>query len=251
MLRHEQFFPDVTLYLPEGPLSPRDDAYGEQKPLETGKVDALRSKLSGVVKGVKNSVRTTWSQDGVLRLFEEVLYYAGSDSEASLPLDKREITFVPRSDLVPEDLGEKERLATKYGGEGYVLKNIVGDCLRLPDGRFRIRLGYLGQERETTQNQVVGTLAHEYGHTLGDQIPDPTFEEVKAYAFQKFIMRYLLGEGRYFINGYYRDRVHDIARSALNQLVTAGIAEEAVVAHVTGLPFGLVHPNSYQIMLRE
>lgn len=250
MLRHEQFFPDITLYLPKGPLSPRDDACGAQKPLETGKVDTLRSKLGGVVKGVKKAVRTPWDQDGVLRLFEEVLYYAGSDLEVSLPLDKREITFVPRSDLVPEDPGERERLSARYGGEGYALTSIIGSCLRLPDGGFRIRLGYLGQEREATQNQVVGTLAHEYGHTLGDQIDDPVFEEVKAYAFQKFTMRYFLGKGRYFIDGYYRDRVHDIAASALNQLVSAGIAEEAVIAHVTGLPFGLVHPNNYQIMSR-
>ena len=250
MLRHEQFFPDVTLDLPKGPLSPRDGAYGAQKPLETGKVNALKSKLSDAVNGVKKTVRIPWDQHGVLRLFEEVLYDAGSDSKASLPLDKRVINFVPRSDLVPEDPGEREKLSAKYGGEGYALTSIIGSCLRLPDGGFRIRLGYLGQEREASWNQVLGTLAHEYGHTLGDQIDDLVLEEVKAYAFQKFIMRYLLGKGRYFINGYYRDRVHDIARSALNQLVTAGIVEEAVIAHVTGLPFGLVHPNSYQIMLR-
>ena len=250
MLSHERFFPDVTLYLPKGPLSPRDDAYGAQKPPETGKVDALRSKLSDAVNGVRNSVRIPWDQDGVLSFFGEVLYYAESDSGASLPLDNREITFVPRSDLVPEDPGEKERLAAKYGGKGYILKNIAGDCLRLADGRFRIRLGYLGQEREASWNQVMGTLAHEYGHTLGVKIDDPVFEEVKAYAFQKFTMRYLLGQGRYFIDGYYRDRVHDIAASALNQLLSAGIIEEAVIAHVTGLPFGGVKPNSYQIMLR-
>lgn len=250
MLRHEQFFPDVTLYLPEGPYSLREDGNGKHELPGVVKVGALRSKLGGVVKDVKKAIRTPWNQDGVLRLFEEVLYYVGSDSKASLSLDKREVTFVPQSDLAPEDSSEKERLATRYGGEGYVLTNIIGGCLRLPDGRFRIRLGYLGQEREVTQNQVVGTLAHEYGHTLGGQITDPTFEEVKAYAFQGLFMRYLLGPDKYHIDGYYRDRVHDIARSALNQLVAAGIVEEAVVAHVTGLPFGLVHPNSYQIMLR-
>lgn len=253
----EQFFPGVEFKLPSGQTN-RDPEIvevqdfmlktGEMLVIEWPVVDLTKPRheeedeLEEVIDGDEHG----WKFDKVLREFSVITGLMEQELEISLPMNNRSVSFVERMKLIPEDPDDIMALVDKYGK--YIIDGIAGDCTRFQDGSFAIRVGYKGQEDRIPKSEAMYVLAHEYGHSLGEHIEDPVFEEVKAYAFARLVMQY------YFQSDYVGmesrtlqpDRVHDIAIHRIEQLNARRIGEAEIIAHLTARPFGRHQPSDYQ-----
>jgi len=121
-----------------------------------------------------------------------------------------------------------------------------GDCTRLEDGTYQLRVGGKDEEFQGLA-VVVDTAAHEYGHTLGETLDDAADEELKAYAFASLFQR------RYECNTEYADvnsflssdSPHDVALHMLGELLRVGIPEGAIISHLIGEKLGKFNPTDY------
>lgn len=161
-----------------------------------------------------------------------------------LTMRRRSVQFVTKDEIRPQTEEEKQQLIEKYGGD-YILDGITGDCTRNTDGSFTLRVGFKGEEEAVHHDDVLQTVAHEYGHTVGERLEDATLEELKAYTFENLVMREFYKASQYYPYVMDASTTHSIALFRLEQLLTRGIPEEAILAHVTGRRFGKCYPNDY------
>lgn len=165
-----------------------------------------------------------------------------------LTMSRRTLTFVTPDEMIPKTDKEKQSLIQRYGN--YVADGGIGDCMRNPDGTFTIRIGFAGQEDTVSKEDVLELMGHEYGHTLGEHLEDPIFEELKANAFANLFMRSYFNVSRYRIYQIDVSTIHDTAQFWLEQLLDKGINEEAILAHLTGNRFRKSYPNDYLDKIR-
>lgn len=184
-----------------------------------------------------------WNPEQLHQQFLQNLQMLSEKIGQGLPIEDRYISFVPREEMRPETKEEQLALINTYGE--YIKDGGVGDCARNDDGTFTIRIGYLGEETTTVEDAVIDTLAHEYGHTLGERLPSSIDEELKAYAFTNLFMRHFF-EGIYLMEPVEVSGVHEESLHRLNQLTNAGIPSEAILAQLIGESFGKYNPEAYR-----
>jgi hypothetical protein len=186
-----------------------------------------------------------WSFDIVLTDFKTILGKMEKSLGVNLPIDKRYFFNVEAQKFIPEVQEERERLAQKYGE--YILNGIDGSCERLEnDEGFLIMVGFKGREDSVDHLRVLSVLAHEYGHSLGENIKDVENEELKADAFSNLFMRFYYDVDEYWDDcDLSPDKKHDIATHKLNLLRIKGNREEEILAQLTGINFGGFSENSY------
>ncbi len=182
-----------------------------------------------------------WDELSLFIEFGFTLRQLSKKLKQPLSMDGRDIMLVAAEELDPESDEEKMGMLDLYGK----LIQSAADCDRKDDGTFLIRLGYLGEEEIVPFEQVLGDLAHEFGHTLGPKfLKSGVFEELKAFAFEHLFMRqyYNLDSYEILADG---DGVHTTALQRLEQLHIAGIPSEAIIAHLTSQDFAGFKPDSY------
>lgn len=187
-----------------------------------------------------------WNSKQVRQLFRRNLTKLGRAFDQPLPIENRRILFVTREDMSPETDTVKQSLVRRYGE--YMVDGGAGDCQRNQDGSFELRIGFEGGERYYDKYSVLKTLAHEYGHTLGERISDPLFEEMKAYAFTELFMKCLRPS---VIDGgtVYTQKtlnLHQTAVYRMEQLIKRGISHQQILAHLTGENFGYTQSDDYR-----
>lgn len=160
-----------------------------------------------------------------------------------LTMRRRTIKFVTRDEMRPKTDEEREWLVQRYGD--YATDGGEGACARNPDGTFTIRIGYAGQEDTASKDDVLGTMGHEYGHTLGKHIDDAVLEELKAYTFANLFMKHYYNVSEYRVYQMDVSTIHNTALFWLEQLLDREVCEEAILAHLTGKKFGNSSPNDY------
>jgi len=240
----ERYLEGIDLPLLRTDVSPELTAVANRLPTVTG---TIRVPVIGSVEDVTIIESPSgWDLEDVLVNYRTVLKSIETSLKITLPTDNRFILLVTPKELIPTNQEEKRKLVEKYGS--HILDGIDGDCTRQGEG-FRIRLGYKGLEKSTPLNKVLEVLAHEYGHTLGERIDSPVWEELKAYAFQALFMRHY-SNVRYFIHGYFThevssEEVHEIAEAMWALLITRGIKEEEILSHLIGGSFGPFQPKDY------
>lgn len=158
-----------------------------------------------------------------------------------LTMHNRTFKFVTRDEMRPKSDAERKRLVERYGD--YIVDGRIGDCKRNADGTFELRIGFAGQENSASKESVLEMKAHEYGHSLGQHLEDTTLEELKAYTFENLFMRYYCNANEYRVSRMDALTIHDTASFWLEQLLDAGIKEEAILAHLTGERFGKYYPD--------
>ncbi len=241
----EKFFPDVRFHLPK-PILPPIMIPSRRIRIDSGEpvhvVDHLPPAPIEEDHLAEYVPTMDWRADEIRLEFRNGLSALASEFNIDLPTSSYRVVFVGSKNMLPKDKEPRERLARRYGA--YILDGISGSCTRLPNGRFRLRLGYMGKQKVVDKDSVMETLSHEYGHTLGDLIDNPIFEELKADAFCSLFMRVYTDVNEYLIDGESPDKVHDIARSRLAQLTLRGFSEGAIIAHLTGKSFGDFRPDS-------
>ena len=181
--------------------------------------------------------------DDFLGDFETDLLQLSRATGAKLTMAGIDVKILKRKQLIKtlEDPAGMEEIH----GEA-VLDGIVGNCVGNPEGGFRLNLVQGKTDHVVNTAKFRENLAHEYGHTLGGEShPDPMLEEIKAYAFQALFMTNYLGDTLYpRLEGTYKNLNHHVARNRLNQLYERGFPFGAIIAHITGKPFGYYRPDS-------
>lgn len=188
-----------------------------------------------------------WEFSSVISDFNLVLSSMSTSSNYHLTMENKSVQLVPPEDMLPKTERERSQLVQLYGT--YILDGMAGSCRRNPDGSFDLKLGYAGLEEMSTKDDVLGVLAHEFGHTLGERLPDAIFEELKAYAFSIFFMRhYLQVDAIFDLSTLSPEKTHDIARHYLDVLLARNISEEAILAHLIDKDFGTHTPDTWSIL---
>lgn len=188
-----------------------------------------------------------WEFSSVISDFNSVLSFINTSSNYHLTMENKSAQLVRPEDMLPKTEKERSQIIQLYGT--YILDGIAGSCHRNPDGSFDLKLGYAGLEETSTKEDVLEVLAHEFGHTLGERLPDAIFEELKAYAFSMFFMRhYLQVDGIFDLCTLSPEKTHDIARHYLDVLLTRNISEEAILAHLIDKSFGIYTPDTWSVL---
>lgn len=186
-----------------------------------------------------------WTQLGVVRAFNRTLRVLNSRIiTPPLTLERKSLVFVRPEVLRPQTEDERRRLIESYGE--YIIDKIGGDCQKLRNGSFLMRIGAKEQEERIEKESVLQIMSHEYGHTIGEDIGESVFEELKAYAFSNLFMRTYHGFSDYDVAAVNNGETHNIALNWLEQLKVAGVSEEDILAHLTGMQFGPAHPLDYR-----
>lgn len=211
---------------------------------ESGARETIRlSDLCDLEDIAEESTPKVWNQNKLYQEFTSQLNSVGRQiKHPGLTMRQRTMQFVTREAMRPKNDIERQLLVERYGD--YVADG-AGDCTRNPNGTFTLRIGFLGQEDTASKEEVLDVMAHEYGHTLGSDISDPTFEELKAYTFARLLMRQTQ-DVEYGGTLLDNSTVHNTAQLWLEQLVANGISEEKVLAHLTGNKFGTSYPDDYR-----
>lgn len=191
-------------------------------------------------------IPTSWNPRDLLHEFSEQLEIIGKQIGYQLTLDGRNMCFVTPEEMRPQTEKERRRLLRRYGE--YARDGGIADCNRKRNGTFSIRLGFLGKTDDKSKDDVLNTMAHEYGHTLGSRFISPIFEEVKAYTFAALFMKHY-GVVEIDLSLEINNK-HKTALFRLEQLVGRGICEEAVIAHLISAPFGQFQPDDYFKLLK-
>ena len=234
----EKFFPGFTFTKAE-----KRDMTFERIPVPPGEASQMHIARERIVvdltQSVEEPVPLPWTEQWVMAKFESILGDISRDTKQTpLSLKGRSVRFVPRGKLRPQSETERRYLIERYGD--YIVDGGAGDCVKLGDGSYAIRIGYAGEEETIPEHTVVELVGHEYGHTLGDTLAIAVLEELKAYAFANLAMRKYYNV---FVCQWDASTVHEEALSTLGQLIDRGIKEEMVIAHLTGEPFGIYQAN--------
>lgn len=188
-----------------------------------------------------------WSTGSVSLEFVRILRKLEKKTGQLLPLDGMNISYVRPEEMRPRSINERKYLVEQYGD--YMRDGGSGDCMRLPGGRFDIRIAVVGREDELSRVTVLGLLGHEYGHTLGEHLEEPVLEELKADAFSALILSQ--ANALDVSLGFEMDNTHDKARYMLDFFTGIGISEPAIISHLIQTPFMGVYPDSYKGMMRN
>lgn len=159
-----------------------------------------------------------------------------------LTLNRRMIKIVPPAEMCPKTDEDIQWLLKRYGE--YAIDGCAGDCTRLANGTFMLRIGLAGEK--VSESEAIETIAHEYGHTLSGDIEEPIIEELKAYAFEDYFMRKYHNVVANIYSLLDVSTVHKQALFRLMQLTERGICAESILAHLTGRRFGEYQPNDYR-----
>lgn len=184
-----------------------------------------------------------WTRRRLMTDYQDILGVISSRIGSTLPTANRYVDIVSQDKLIPQNSAEEKFLIARYGP--YILRTIIGRCVRLPEGRFKLKLGFKGQEENTTEDEAIAVLGHEYGHSLGDHTVQTVFEEMKADAFEALFMSIYLDTDIYCLDGDSPDNLHDVARHRVGLLQAKGIREEEMIAHIIGANFGEFKPDDY------
>lgn len=172
-------------------------------------------------------------------IFCDTIKAMREDLGVDLPLINRYVHFISYDQLI-ENI-DREAQELRDGPNS--LKNLVGSCVRKSDGTFDLKvvvsdMGYIPDLIE-----ALVTLGHEYGHSLGPDLPEVE-EEMKAYLFERFFMMNLLEIDLWELDGQYSDSLHEVAQDRINQLNQRGFPDGAIFSHLIGSPFGAYKPDS-------
>ncbi len=230
------FFKEVKFkpLVPGGPI-PVDDKGRTDKEVPVGNQIIIDS-----VTGQYRYDRPLWTRDSILDDFSYKVREI-RESGIRIPLDGRSVFLVRRETLLPDNEDERRKLVEKYGAG--ILGTLIGDNARIEDGRFISRIGFRDQEHVVLPSEVMRVIAHEHGHTIGEQLPT-VWEEMKAYAFEGFFMSRYLGQV-YKIDGSDAESMHEIARNRVSQLTQRGIDYLEILAHLAEYGFGDFGPRDY------
>lgn len=182
--------------------------------------------------------------DQLLEDFSGTLDTVSASTGARLTMEGIHIQLITRKQLV-KSLSQPSKLEEVHG-DG-VLENIDGNCTRNPDGKWLLNIVQNKTDHVVQVSQVKEILAHEYGHTLGNEFnANPMLEEIKAYAFQVLAISaaWRIPLASYSLSGTYANYTHDVARDRLMQLRDRGFPPEVIIATLTGKPFGNFRPDS-------
>src|SRR3989338_9398716 len=150
---------------------------------ETVDLDDLVRKL---FSDSEKMTQIPWTQNQVKKEFMEGLRSLNTEiGHSGLTIRDKVIRFV-----TPEVINRLSDL------EGQAMQNryheiieLAGSCRRNLDGTFLLKIGFATQEETTSKDTILGVMAHEYGHALGEILDSAVFEELKAYAFENFFLR--------------------------------------------------------------
>lgn len=222
-MKPELYFPDVQFV----PLT-------QTTPTEVGN-SAIKRRL--------DTPDDKWSFNEVYQGFCDTLQWINHSRGTNLTLGGRSFQFIRQGELI-QTTDEAMSYVEHYGP--YIINGIRGDCKREPDGSFSLRIAYKGGRHVANVHEVLSTMFHEYGHTLGPLLPDVKLEELKADTFECIGMDQVYsGTGyKHIVGGYYADNAHHVAYDMLNQLRARGFSYEAILAHLTGEPFGVYKPDA-------
>jgi len=190
--------------------------------------------------GQSRFARPLWSQEQVIADFFGLLRDLRNHG-LRIPTVAREIKFVWRDALLPQDKEEEARVTGQYGKD--ILSTKIGDNSRIEDGSFISRVGFLGGEYIIPPSYVMSVVAHEHGHTIGEHLPT-VWEEMKAFAFEGFFMERFLGKP-WEIDGDDPEKIHDVARNRVAQLTQRGIHNLEIVSHLSNYTLGRFGLNDY------
>lgn len=187
-----------------------------------------------------------WDFKNTKRTFSRILRQINMSNDTNLSLAGRWISLVPREEMKPKSPAAIAYLREKYGE--YMVDGGAGDCRRISEGKYRLRVAHAGLEDVISEEVVLGTLAHEYGHTLGTIFDDPVLEEVKAYSFQELVLCHYNGVDRMIDLGesLFPGIIHDKARYWMYQLLDMDMPHGAIIAHIGNCNFGRFNPLSYR-----
>ncbi len=239
-----KFFPGIELKIPQRVAKSEsstpfasavetEDAYV----FKIGGEETLKRDRQHRVLG--NVPVSDWDANGVMLFYQHMIDVMNESIDPSLVTAGRQVYFVPATELPLIRAKRKRRR-----------ERAVGDSLRLEDGRFRIRVGYDDHDLNNIDNivdEILPILSHEHGHTLGEHIDDPIFEELKAFAFESLFMKEY-GIADYNVGSDFSVGRHRVAGAFLGQLLGKGIPEQAIIAHLTGEHFGGMGPMDYLSM---
>ncbi len=242
----ERYFEGVKFTAPRAPRSPRTFSLFRKRGMDVindSNDEVLNNNQTTdsqeeIVEGIR-----PWSRRNVIAEYRDTIGQISGLTGVELPLDDREIYFIPASKMIPKLPEDQLALVRKYGP--YILNGIAGDLTRLPVG-FRIRLGFGKDTTQVEHEDVMEILAHEYGHSLGEHIEETIFEEMKADAFAALFMKYYLDVDDYWMEGEDPGKLHHLAKHRVGQLQAMGVSEEEMLAHLTGRPFGQFGPKDWK-----
>lgn len=182
-----------------------------------------------------------WNPTQIQKEFEEQLQSISVQiGGPPLTISNIDIQFVTKEEMLHKTDAERQSLIDWYGGD-YIADGVTSDCQRNNDGTFTLRIVDTSKEKSMAKDDVLQSMAHEYGHTLGPEfLESPVFEELKAYTFARLFMRHSYDDGLDTLQ-----IVHKTASLKLGQLLDSGLKEEAIIAHLIGQPFGGFQPDDY------
>ena len=179
--------------------------------------------------------------------FKDILKGVNRKINTRLSMRNREMKIVSDMDMRPKTPEEAQKLVDRYGE--YMRDGGNGDCTQLGDGSFLMRVGLRSSGKREWPSALY-IVSHEFGHTLGYNIDDVNFEELKADAFASICERVDTNA----INSSYEeineqlnpDHPHDVAKHRLGELLRANIGEGAILSHLIGRKFGRYSPRSWE-----
>ena len=194
-----------------------------------------RSRLERLIPGfLRREPRVYYDEhvalDQLLDDFSETLGMVSASTGTRLTMDGVHVQLITRKQLI-NSLNNPSKLEEVHG-DG-VLQMIDGNCTKNPDGTWLINIVQNRTDHVVQVSRSMEILAHEYGHTLGNEFnAHPMLEEVKAYAFQAMAMaaNWKIPESYYKLSGTYVNYTHDVARYRLMKIRDRGFTTGIIIA---------------------